>query len=306
MREYYIYINSNIEYTIQRIHIASYYTHSTRKWKISIVLSPYWQKLFWYLFIFIWYSWNTYVEVKDIYIFISNECQQNFYYIPIHTRKTCIQLKSFQSIWQGVIFLNVCAIWFYFVSDYFANSRGHCTFRASITLHLSIIEMKRIQNGFDWKSCNRILRLNITNGTRNLKFWPLFKNPCLPDKVNQAMDMWEGSPIVYILLLYCAMGNIYIIVACHQPLYVHWDISLGHQAAESASKWHKMGNKREFSNKAKALTLSKESESAHPIQGKWKCSPCRWKCQGRQSLGEMLHSSCCFSWPAGNAKMLKD
>ena len=108
----YIYINSNIEYTIQRIHIASYYTHSTRKWKISIVLSPYWQKLFWYLFIFIWYSWNKYVEVKDIYIFISNECQQNFYYIPIHTRKTCIQLKSFQSIWQGVIYLNVCAIWF--------------------------------------------------------------------------------------------------------------------------------------------------------------------------------------------------
>ena len=79
--------------------------------------------------------------------------------------------------------------------------------------------------------------------------------------------MWEGSPIVYILLLYCAMGNIYIIVACHQPLYVHWDISLGHQAAESASKWHKMGNKREFSNKAKALTLSKESESAHPVDG---------------------------------------
>ena len=58
----------------------------------------------------------------------------------------------------------------HFVSDYFANSRGHCTFRASITLHLSIIEMKRIQNGFDCKSCNRILRLNITNETRNLKF----------------------------------------------------------------------------------------------------------------------------------------
>ena len=172
--------------------------------------SPYWQKLFWYLFIFIWYSWNKYVEVKDIYIFISNECQQNFYYIPIHTRKTCIQLKSFQSIWQGVIYLNVCATWFHFVSDYFANSRGHCTFRASITLHLSIIEMKRIQNGFDCKSCNRILRLNITNETRNLKFWPLFKNPCLRDKLIKQWICEKDPPLC--IYYYCIVQwGIYIL-----------------------------------------------------------------------------------------------